>query len=137
MRDCIFCKIIEGEIKSNIIYEDELVVVFLDIDPINKGHLLIVPKNHKLDLDELSIEESTRIMDISKIMVKLLKKEFNLDGYSIMQNGGEFNDIGHFHLHVFPRYKNDGFGWTSNKIKQHNLSDINKQLIRGLRKGNI
>ncbi|KPU26353.1 HIT family hydrolase [Caloranaerobacter sp. TR13] len=130
MESCIFCKIVQGEIKANIVYEDELVVVFLDIDPINKGHLLIVPRKHKLDLDELSIEESSRVMEISKLMVRILKKQFNPDGYSIMQNGGEFNDIGHYHLHAIPRYKNDGFEWTFGKVEDHDLSEIGKELIK-------
>lgn len=112
MEECIFCKIVKGDIKANIIYEDDLIIGFLDIEPINEGHLLLIPKKHRLDLDELSEEETIRIMEVSKLMVKRLKSEFKPDGYSIMQNGGEFNDIGHYHMHVFPRYKNDGFGWT-------------------------
>ncbi|MBS4537521.1 HIT family protein [Clostridium sp. D2Q-11] len=130
MENCMFCKIVQGEIKANIIYEDELVIVFLDIDPINKGHLLIIPRKHKLDLDELSFEESSKIMEVSKMMIRVLKKQFNLDGYSIMQNGGEFNDIGHYHMHVFPRYKKDGFGWTFGEVEDHDLSDIGKKFIK-------
>ncbi|WP_312923902.1 HIT family protein [Empedobacter brevis] len=108
---CIFCQIINKEISADIFFEDEELIAFLDIDPINKGHLLIVPKIHILDLDELNEKQLFHLMNITKSLLINLKKEYSIDGYSIMQNGGNFNDIGHFHLHLLPRYINDGFGW--------------------------
>ena len=110
--DCIFCKIMKKEKNAGIIYEDEKIISFLDIDPINNGHLLVIPKKHSLDLDDLDEEIAIHIMKFSIRATRILKKIFNPDGYSIMQNGGYFNDIGHYHMHIFPRYKNDGFGWT-------------------------
>lgn len=110
--DCIFCKIANYQLESRIIYEDELVIAFLDIDPINEGHVLIVPKKHRLDLDELCEEESDRVMKVSKTILRTLRKVYSFDGYSIMQNGGIYNDIGHYHMHVFPRNENDGFSWN-------------------------
>ena len=89
-----------------------MVMAFLDMDPINEGHVLLVPKNHYLDVDEMPDEILTHLMLVSKKIVAVLKEIYKPDGYSIMQNGGEFNDIGHYHLHIFPRYKGDGFGWT-------------------------
>lgn len=109
---CIFCKIANHEIESNTVYEDGQIIAFLDIDPINEGHVLIVPKEHLLDIDEIPDELLNKMMALSKRIVSALKKVYSPDGYSIMQNGGEFNDIGHYHLHIFPRYQNDGFGWT-------------------------
>ncbi len=67
-------------------------------------------------------------MRVSKILVRVLKKKYNLDGYSIMQNGGAFNDIGQYHLHVFPRYKDDGFGWTFKEIIPIDIKEIGKDL---------
>ncbi len=128
MNECIFCKIVNGERKANIIYEDELVLGFMDINPINEGHILLIPKQHKLDLDELTTEESNRIMEVSKLMVKVLKNKYPLDGYSMMQNGGAFNDIGHYHLHIFPRYKNDGFGWNFGKVKNMDLKKVGQEI---------
>lgn len=119
--DCIFCKIVDGKIPANLIYQDELLICLLDIDPINEGHVLIIPKTHYLDADEIPEEILLSIITLSKRIVKTIKKRYSPDGYSIMQNGGEFNDIGHYHMHVFPRYKNDGFGWTFSGIK-HNVS---------------
>lgn len=120
--DCIFCKIMKKEKNAEIIYEDEKIISFLDIDPINNGHLLVIPKKHCLDLDDLDEEIAIHIMKFSIRATRILKKIFNPDGYSIMQNGGYFNDIGHYHMHIFPRYKNDGFGWTYNELNETKYS---------------
>ena len=76
---CIFCKIVNKEISAEIIFEDDLICCFLDIDPINQGHVLIIPKKHYLDIDELDRETSTRIMDFSIVMTKVIKNIFNPD----------------------------------------------------------
>ncbi len=119
--ECIFCKIVKGELPSNLVYEDDLIMCFLTIEPINEGHVLIIPKNHYLDTDEIPTEIVSSMMVLSKKIVKVIKEKYSPDGYSIMQNGGEFNDIGHYHMHVFPRYKGDGFGWTFSD-KKHDFS---------------
>lgn len=126
MSDCIFCNIISKVQKASIIYEDELVMGFMDIEPINEGHVLLITKTHKLDLDELTIEELNRLMIVSQIIVRVLKENYKPNGYTIMQNGGEFNDIGHYHLHIFPRYQNDGFNWTFSETREHNIYSIGK-----------
>lgn len=110
MMECIFCH--KEKLVTGIVYEDDMVMAFMDMDPINEGHVLLVPKNHYLDVDEMPDEILTHLMLVSKKIVAVLKEIYKPDGYSIMQNGGEFNDIGHYHLHIFPRYKGDGFGWT-------------------------
>ena len=119
--ECIFCKIVKGELPSNLVHEDDLIMCFLTIEPINEGHVLIIPKNHYLDTDEIPTEIVSSMMVLSKKIVKVIKEKYSPDGYSIMQNGGEFNDIGHYHMHVFPRYKGDGFGWTFSD-KKHDFS---------------
>lgn len=119
--NCIFCKIAKKELESNIVYESESIIAFLDIDPISEGHILIMPKEHYLDIEELPKNILNEILELSQRMVKALKELYNPNGYSIMQNGGEFNDIGHFHLHIFPRYQDDGFGWNC-EDKEYNVS---------------
>lgn len=126
--DCIFCKIVKDELPSNLVYEDDLIMCFLTNTPINEGHVLIIPKNHYLDTDEIPTEVVTSMMVLSKRIVKVIKEKYSPDGYSIMQNGGEFNDIGHYHLHVFPRYKGDGFGWTFSDKKHDFTQEIAKEL---------
>ncbi len=126
--DCIFCKIVKGDLPCNLVYENDLIMSFLTIEPINEGHVLIIPKSHYLDTDEIPTEVVTSMMVLSKRIVKVIKEKYSPDGYSVMQNGGEFNDIGHYHMHVFPRYKGDGFGWTFSD-KKHNFSqEIAKEL---------
>ncbi|MGL4874783.1 MAG: HIT family protein [Clostridium sp.] len=126
--DCIFCKIVKGELPANIIYEDESIMCFLDIYPFNEGHVLIIPKNHYLDADEIPDEILASMMVLSKKVVKSIKDKYSPNGYSIMQNGGIFNDIGHYHMHVFPRYKGDGFGWTFGNEKHNFSQDIASEL---------
>ena len=93
----------------------------MDYAPINEGHILIIPKEHMPDIDEIPDKVLYSLLDLSKRIVSALKKTYSPEGYTIMQNGGEFNDLGHYHLHVFPRYKNDGFGWTDSG-KQYDCS---------------
>ncbi len=109
---CIFCDIAKHTLDANIVYEDDLIIAFLDSNPINEGHILIVPKEHYLDIDEIPEGITSHIIYIAKRIVTAIKNIYHPNGYSIMQNGGKFNDIGHFHLHIFPRYLNDGFDWT-------------------------
>jgi len=126
--DCIFCKIASGEKDCLRVYEDELVVAFMDIDPINEGHILLIPKAHYLDVDEMPDEILTHLMIVSKKIVSALKKVYTPNGYSIMQNGGEFNDVGHYHLHIFPRYAGDGFGWTYGEEPKNVNEEIAKRI---------
>lgn len=120
--ECIFCH--KEKIATDIVYEDDIVMAFMDMDPINEGHVLLVPKNHYLDVDEMPDEILAHLMLVSKKIVAVLKEIYNPDGYSIMQNGGEFNDVGHYHLHIFPRYKGDGFGWTYGE----GVKDVNAEI---------
>ena len=108
---CLFCDIANKTSEAIIISESDNVISILDIDPINNGHALIIPKKHYTDIDELPDEVLYEIMDTAKYLSQAFKKMYSPDGYSIMQNGGKFCDYGHFHLHIFPRYENDGFAW--------------------------
>ena len=110
-KSCVFCDIVNKKNDSYVVYENKIVMAILDIDPINEGHILLITKKHYLDLDEIPEDEVTEIFNCAKKIVKALKKVYKLNGYSIMQNGGAFNDIGHFHLHIFPRFYSDGFSY--------------------------
>lgn len=127
MDKCVFCH--KEEIITGFIYEDEKVMAFMDMEPINEGHVLLVTKEHYLDVDEIPDDILAHLMVISKKIVSVLKEIYNPDGYSIMQNGGKFNDVGHYHLHIFPRYENDGFGWTYS----NNCKDVNAEIAKNIR----
>lgn len=128
---CIFCH--KENIVTDFIYEDEMVMAFMDMDPIGEGHVLLVPKEHYLDVDEVPDEVLSHLMIVSKKIVAALKEVYNPDGYSIMQNGGEFNDVGHYHLHIFPRYKGDGFGWTYGEGINEVSTEIAKRIKESIR----
>lgn len=105
MDNCLFCKISQGEINSNTIYEDDIVKTFLDINPTSVGHLLIVPKVHYLDFDDISLVVLTHIMEVAKRMKKLLESKLGAEGMTIIQNNGFVQEIKHFHLHLVPKYR--------------------------------
>ncbi|EJP6471667.1 HIT family protein [Clostridium sp. L74] len=133
MENCNFCKIINKKKKANIVYENDLVCCFLSEEPINEGHMLIAPKKHCLDLDQIDDEIAIEIMRISKIMVKVLKDTYKLDGYSIMQNGGTFNNTGHYHMHLFPRYKGDSFSWSYGEENSNTLEIVSNKIQQQLK----
>lgn len=125
--ECVFCN--KEHIVTDFVYEDEVVMAFMDMEPINEGHVLLVPKEHYLDVDEVPDEVLAHLMKISKKIVSALKEIYKPDGYSIMQNGGKFNDVGHYHLHIFPRYAGDGFGWTYGSDEK----EVNVEIARKIR----
>ncbi len=106
MNNCIFCKIINNEIPSYTLYEDEIVKVFLDINPERPGHTLIIPKTHFVDINDISIETLNHISLISKKITTLLKEKLNYDGLRIIQNNGVLEEVKHYHLHLIPFYQN-------------------------------
>lgn len=104
--DCLFCKIINKEIPSYKIYEDDVVYAFLDINPDSVGHTLIIPKKHYLDLDDIDIDTLKHIMEVSKMLKKRIEEKLNCDGLTLIQNSGDIQEVKHFHLHLKPFYNN-------------------------------
>ncbi|MGG1516874.1 HIT family protein [Paenibacillus oryzisoli] len=109
---CLGCQLANGEVQAHVVYENERITCLLDIAPINEGHVLIMPKRHIVEAEEMDEETMRAVMLAAKQISRGLKACFAPDGISMMQNGGVFNDLGHYHLHVFPRYRGDGFGWV-------------------------
>ena len=109
---CLFCKIANKEIDSKIVYEDEFSVAFLDINPSQKGHLLVIPKKHYQNLNEIPEEEIVKLFEIVKKMTILLKEKLNVSSFNIGWNHGKDAGqvINHLHIHIIPRYLNDGGG---------------------------
>ncbi len=100
LKECIFCQILDNKIPSHIVYKDELVTAFLDIQPLNDGHVLIIPNKHSKFISQVD--------DLTAIRRSTIKSE----GLNFWLADGEaaFQDVFHTHLHCFPRYKGDGFG---------------------------
>ena len=109
MEDCIFCKIVKGEIPCNKIYENDKVLSFADINPINTGHVLIIPKTHAETIWEIEIEDLTAIHQSSLKIARALKTVLKPDGIAFLQlNGKAVNQVvPHYHLHLIPRKTTD------------------------------
>jgi len=109
--DCLFCKIIAGEIPSHKIYEDEHTLAFLDINQDVWGHSLVVPKRHFENTFDMPEAEIKHIVRTTKKIATHLKNNVGVDGINLLNNSGEHAGqiVHHFHLHIFPRFKGDGF----------------------------
>lgn len=107
MNNCIFCKIINGDIPSLTIYEDEIVKVFLDINPNSNGHMLIIPKKHVNDFTELDGETVAHINEIAKKMKDKVYTCLKPDGIRLVNNYGSLQAVKHYHLHLIPHYENN------------------------------
>lgn len=103
--DCLFCKIVDGDIPSYKVYEDELVFCFLDINPVNPGHILIIPKQHTLDVDSIDDDTLLHEYKIARKMKELVMNKLGCDGVRLVQNNGSVQEVKHYHLHVIPFYK--------------------------------
>jgi histidine triad (HIT) family protein len=109
---CVFCKIAQKEAPANIVYEDEIVVAFLSIQPINVGHTLVVPKKHYENVYEIPEEEVAYLYKIAKRMAHAVKEAVNADGIRLVQNNGEAAGqvIFHLHVHIIPMNKGQPWG---------------------------
>ena len=104
MDNCIFCKIIKGEIPDKRIYEDDKVIALLDLHPAANGHTLIIPKKHIADMMEMDDETLIHINNVAKKLTPILMKKTNSTGLSIRVNYGDSQEIKHYHMHLLPNY---------------------------------
>ena len=107
MNDCLFCKIIKGEIPSYKVYEDDYTLAFLDINPEGLGHTLVIPKKHFDNYNDIDIETIEHVNNAGKIVFNKIKDNLKPDGIRLVQNNGIIQDILHYHLHIVPVYKED------------------------------
>lgn len=132
-QDCIFCKIANGEIAAETLYEDEKFRVILDLGPATKGHALILPKEHFEDLYHIPSEIAAEAMKLAKKMAIIMTEKLDCDGFNIVQNNGEIagQTVFHFHMHLIPRYKDDDqkIGWIPTKPTPEEIKDIRKQIV--------
>ena len=130
--DCIFCKIANGEIPSATVYEDSICRVILDVNPANKGHALIIPKEHFDNIYSMDAETAAKIFTIATEVAKAQKAELNPDGLNNLQNNGEAagQTVFHFHMHLVPRYIKDNvtMTWIPGKADTEELSALSKAL---------
>lgn len=137
--NCIFCKIIAGEIPSAKVYEDEEVYAFLDISQVTKGHTLVIPKAHVKDIYETSDEIASQLFARVPKIAQAIEKSFNPKGINILSNTGEAagQSVFHLHLHLIPRYdETDGFSqnWVTHNddYTKEDLSNIAETIVQNI-----
>lgn len=128
MEDCIFCKIIKGDIPSKTVFEDDIVKVFLDVNPNTEGHMLVVPKKHISDFTEMDDETLTHIHHVIKDMKELIYDKLGAIGLKIVNNYGCEQLVKHYHVHLIPVYKEGTFEYPY--VSSDNLDEILDKLTK-------
>lgn len=130
--DCIFCKLANGVIPTNSIYEDDDFNVILDLAPATKGHALILPKKHADNLYELPEETAAKAFVLAKRLMTKMTDKLDADGFNIVQNNGEVagQTVYHFHLHLIPRYADDNqkIAWNPTGPSKEELAALRELL---------
>ena len=131
MNNCIFCKIINKEIPGHVVYEDEHVLAFLDISQTTKGHTLVIPKKHLVDIFEMEASLMEQVYSVVPKIASALKATFGCSGLNIVNNNGESagQTVFHYHVHLIPRYGQDKFGI----IFANNMSDYDAEKLAFLK----
>ncbi len=136
MEDCIFCKIVRGEVGVEKVYEDDHVIAFLDIMPANAGHCLVIPKKHYETLIETPDEELEKLILATKKLAKAVARAVKAHGYNILQNNYEAagQQVRHLHFHVIPRFNRDGINlhWKPLKQTKQRLAELKKDIIANI-----
>ena len=132
--DCIFCKLANGVIPTNSIYEDDDFNVILDMGPATKGHALILPKEHYANLYEIPEETAGKVMILAKRLATKMTERLGADGFNLVQNNNECagQTVFHFHFHLIPRYENDGqhILWNPTKPSAEELAEVKNILTK-------
>ncbi|WP_026651353.1 HIT family protein [Butyrivibrio proteoclasticus] len=133
MEDCIFCKLANGVFPTNSIYEDDNFKVILDNGPATKGHALVLPKQHYENLFEIPEDTLKEAAAVAKKVASTMKEKLGCDGLNLVQNNGEAagQTVMHFHLHIIPRYNNDGqhILWKPTSPSPEELEEIKNTII--------
>ncbi len=126
MSDCIFCKIANKEIPATILFEDDDLLVFMDIGPIIKGHALVIPKKHYDPVTETPDELLAKLHLAAKRIAQAQMNGLGADGVNIMQNNGTAagQEVPHIHVHVIPRFEGDGHHWNWNAKKYDDFNEM-------------
>lgn len=126
--NCVFCKIINGDIPSNTLYEDEDFRVILDISPAVKGHAILIPKKHFTNIYEMGEDTASKVFLVVTKVARAIKEELNCEGLNVLQNNGTVagQSVFHFHIHLIPRYKEDEvrFEWKENTYQDGEAVEI-------------
>ncbi len=131
MPDCLFCKIVRKEIPAEIVFEDDGVIVFIDIKPVNHGHLLVVPKEHSDDFSSASDEAVQAVALTARHMGKALMEALGAPAFNLGVNNGRAAGqlVDHLHLHVIPRFEGDGHAhWHGTPYAEGEMAEVAQKL---------
>lgn len=132
MDNCVFCKIISGDIPSFRVYEDEECIAVLDINPASPGHTLVIPRVHRKDLTELGVQEIAHAFSVAKLLGERQMERLGADGFNVVQNNGAAagQTVLHFHIHVIPRYAGGPSiaAWKQTEPDPQHLREIAERL---------
>jgi len=132
MEDCIFCKIVDGKIPAEKVYEDDKVISFLDIMPANKGHCLIVPKRHAANLMEMDEDDLISTIKAAKKVARALSLSFGNGSFNIVMNNGKEAGqlVNHAHIHIIPRFKKDRLrlSWSHLKYEENEIKEYAEKI---------
>jgi len=133
MEDCVFCKIVQGEIPSTKIYENDLVFVMMDIMPLSEGHILVLPKAHHETIFDMNEQLAGEIMKVVWKVANVLRKSVEPDGMNILQNNyaAAGQVVPHFHMHLIPRNQGDGLRlgrWNAKQADPNQLKTLAEEL---------
>ena len=132
--DCIFCKLANGDIPTNSLYEDDIVKVIFDAGPASDGHVLILPKNHYDDIYSMDEDTAAHIFKVATRIAKAYKQSLDYEGLNIVQNNGEAagQTVFHFHIHLIPRNNEDHVGvtWTPGKLTEEDKNEILEKISK-------
>jgi histidine triad (HIT) family protein len=126
--DCIFCKIAAGEIPCSKVFEDDTTLAFMDIAPLGKGHVLVIPKNHFDNILEIDEETYGRLFSVICRIAKAVGASISPDGMTVMQLNGKASDqvVPHLHIHIVPRWTGDGLRISAWESVSGDMKDISR-----------
>ena len=131
-QDCIFCRIISGEIPSTTIYENSKFKVIMDIAPANKGHVLILPKEHYDNIYDIDTATAGELFELAVMTARALKSVLDCEGMNILQNNGTVagQTVFHFHMHIIPRYEGDtvNIGWKELSYEDGEMEQLREAI---------
>ena len=134
--NCIFCKIVAGEIPALSVYEDDRVLAFLDLGPLSRGHTLIIPRNHYATLDEMPDEDAAACLRIAPRLSRAVQQTTGMTAWNLLQNNGKaaHQAVDHVHFHIIPKTDDGGLGvdWPAGELDKSDGAQLREQIAAAM-----
>ena len=129
MSECVFCEIVDGRLPASVVFRDDLVMAFMDIRPVNMGHVLVIPLKHFVELSDMDEETGLRLFQVTMRVQKAIRSSgVRCEGINLFLADGEAagQEVFHVHMHIFPRFKGDGFKITVDWSQQPSREELDE-----------